>query len=152
MEDGSKNHTASLLLAGARQSRHRTIFSEKTRELRLLRRSSFLHPKPILLVCRIGDDKSPSLLVPAHPPFVGFGMSIRKGKAAAQIVIRPGNVVPHWTFHPETKSSIVDVRYVFVQQHPQHGRARGINAGKLAIGGPRCVPMMTILIDRKSVV
>ena len=110
------------------------------------RRSSFPHPKPILLVCRIGDNKSPSLLFPAHPPFMGFGMSIRKGKAAAQIMIRSGNVIPYWTFHPETKSGIVDVRYVFVQQHPQHGRAWGTDAGKLAIGGPRGIPLMSILI------
>src|ERR1039458_6762455 len=86
-----------------------------------VRRSPFPHPKPVLPVSGIGDLKSPSLLVPAHPPFVGFGMSIRESKTAAQIVIRSRHIKPHGAFHPETKSRIVDVRDVFVQQHPQLG-------------------------------
>ena len=116
------------------------------------RRCSLLHPLPILPVSWIGDDKSVVRFLRAAYPMVGFRMPVRKGKAAAAVVVCPGSIKPLCCFYPEGKSGVVEAIDIFVQQHPEHGRSRGADIGHFAISGPRRIPVVSMLVVQPGAV
>src|ERR1035438_1427421 len=98
--------------------------------------SPLAHPFPVALIGYAAHRRSPANLPGLQPPFVGLGMSIRKGKTAARIMIRSRNVEPLGLVHGEGKGGVVDVNRIFIQQYPRRGGAGGAHAGKLAVGEP----------------
>ena len=74
-----------------------------------------------------------------------FGMTVSKSKAAATIMISPRRIKPLRDFHSKRKGRVVETVDIFINEHPQAGRAGIADVRCLAVSDPGRIAVMIVL-------